>query len=72
MKVECFDDENDTKSESGGRLVVVLHRHSNGYRRFYYPLALVFFPLGTYLPRYSTTSPQKKHSRLFVVANNVG
>lgn len=49
MKVECFGDENDTKSESGGRLVVVLHRHSNGDRRFYYPLALVFFPLPTYL-----------------------
>lgn len=71
MKVDCFGDENDIESESGGRLVVVLHRHSNGYRRFYYPLPLVFFLLPTYLHRYSTTSP-KKHSRLFVVANDVG
>lgn len=49
MKVDCFGDENDIESESGGRLVVVLHRHSNGYRRYYHPLALVFFPLPTYL-----------------------
>lgn len=70
MKVDCFDDENDTKSESGGRLVVVLHRHSDGYRRFYYPLALVFFPLPTYLG--TRLLLPKKHPRLFVVANDVG